>query len=155
MSGIWPNDVNFSTLNYAQPNPYNAWAEWDNPKHGGTLMGLNPYFGKKIRLPHPYGYEIQCRIEGRSVCAQYSNPWCYNSWETMITDMMYRLGCHLLAAGGMSKEAIYGIFAKSPIPVPSREVGRDGVVLWRYGEGALSIEISVRRLGSDWYGEGE
>ena len=149
-TGIWPYDVDFRTMNYAQPNPYNAWGEWDNPKHGGCLLGLNPYFGKKIRLPHPYGYTIHCRVGDGPACSLYGNVWCYNNWQTMITDMMYRAGCYLLMFSGMSKDAIYSIFTKSPIPLPGREVGRDGVVLWKYDRDDMNVEISVARL-SDWY----
>ena len=140
-TGIWPYDVDFRNLDYTKPNIYNAWNEWDNKKHYGHLMGINPYFGKKIKLSHPYMY---------TVCYKNSifmgNPWCYNDWHTMIHDMKHTIGCRLLFEG-MTKDQVFDLFAKNPISLPDREIGLATQLLWKNGD----VEIIVKRYASDWY----
>ena len=141
-TGIWPNDVDFCNLDYTKPNIYNAWNEWDNKKHGGNLIGINPYFGKKIKLSHPYRYTVKYKYS-----YFMGNPWCYNDWNTMIHDMKHTIGCRLLYEG-MTKEQVFELFAKNPINLPNREVGVDVEhLLWKNDD----IEIYIDRFKSDWY----
>lgn len=140
-TGVWPYDVDFCNLDYTKPNIYNAWNEWDNKKHGGNLIGINPYFGKKIKLLHPYRYTVKYK---NSIFM--GSPWCYNDWNTMIHDMKHTIGCRLLFEG-MTKEQVFELFAKNPINLPDREIGCSEYLLWKNGE----IEIYVDKFKSDWY----